>query len=342
MNTFSLASTMPPTVLADVADLDLDLSQWDENPRIGGLLSQTVLAGGKRIRPLMTFLMADFFGVPAEKIRPFAKTVELVHASTLAHDDVIDDATHRRGQPSINAVASNKKAVLSGDFLLAYAVDLVAKQGDMAVVRELTQMIRDLAEGEWVQLENSIKPDLSREDVVKVARCKTATVMRWCCLVPALLSKYPAQTWQDIRQVGDGIGLAFQMTDDILDFTRRDQSKLADVKNKVINSVIFEALLLSKSKGSAASHSESQPGQLLDLSVLEAIDVAELDIDGGIAIVRRRVDSILTDAADRLTAIHESLASVDEHSALTCDQRVKGEYAYNGMLAIIEFLKARA
>lgn len=311
---------MPPGVLSNVANLELDLTAWDQNPRIGGLLSQTVLAGGKRIRPLITFLMADFFGVAAETIRPFAKTVELVHASTLAHDDVIDDATHRRGLPSINAVASNKKAVLSGDYLLAYAVDLVAAQGRMAVVRELTQMIRDLAEGEWVQLENSHKPNLSKADVVKVARCKTATVMRWCCLVPALLSPYPEESWREIRAMGDSIGLAFQMTDDILDFTRRDPSKLADVKNKVINSVIFESLALKDGKSE------------LDLSAIEAIDLDGLDIDAGIAIVRDDVQRILAEAEAMLTTVNQRLGT----------GRAGSEFAYKGMVAIIDFLKSRA
>lgn len=333
MKSFTLASMMPPTVLAHVADLELDLSQWDQNPRIGGLLSQTVLAGGKRIRPLMTFLMADFFGVSAETIRPFAKTVELVHASTLAHDDVIDDATHRRGLPSINAVASNKKAVLSGDFLLAYAVDLVAKQGEMAVVRELTQMIRDLAEGEWVQLENSTKTDLSRQDVQKVATFKTATVMRWCCLVPAILSGLPESQLQDIRKVGDGIGLAFQMTDDILDFTRRDQSKLADVKNKVINSVIFEALALRSDMHTQHTGADATgDSPRLDLSTVEAIDIESLNIDAGIAIVREEVAHILTEAHDALARIHQHLGADDP-------ERTR---AFEGMVAIIDFLKNRA
>jgi octaprenyl-diphosphate synthase len=105
-------------LISSISRLELDLSKWDQNSRIGGLLSRTVLSGGKRLRPLLTFLMADLFGIDHEQILPFARVVELVHAATLAHDDVIDNAKMRRGQPSINASTSNKHAVLAGDFLL--------------------------------------------------------------------------------------------------------------------------------------------------------------------------------------------------------------------------------
>jgi len=107
--------TIPPRIFQSIQSLDFDLENWEKNPRIGGVLSKTVLSGGKRLRPLLTFLMGDLFDVPHEHLARFAKVVEMVHASTLAHDDVIDNADVRRGNPSINMIASNKKAVLAGD-----------------------------------------------------------------------------------------------------------------------------------------------------------------------------------------------------------------------------------
>lgn len=312
---------MPPSVLKSVSNLDLDLKRWEQNPRIGKLLTETVLSGGKRIRPLITFLMADFFGISHQQIAPYGKTVELVHASTLAHDDVIDNATHRRGEPAINIVSSNKKAVLAGDFLLAYSVDLISRLGRNDIVIELSAMIKDLAEGEWVQLENAIKKDLSREDVLKVSLCKTASVMKWCCLIPGMLKNVDEASLTKIEDIGIAIGLAFQMTDDILDFKRNDPSKLADVKNKVINSVIFEAL--SDYYG---------PSNSVDMNKLESIDLSVLNIEIAIEKVRAMIAEYLNSAKKNLKSLSDGSENIYQDTHIN---------AYQGMISLIDYLDIR-
>lgn len=232
-------------VATSIEELEFDLRKWEHNPRIGDLLSRTVLNGGKRLRPLISFLVADFFGLSHSDIAPFARVVELVHAATLAHDDVIDNANVRRGEPSINVVATNKHAVLAGDYLLAYAVDQVAMQGRPDLIRCLTKVISDLAEGEWLQIENSQSTALQRSDVEKVALLKTGSVLRWCCEIPPRLKCLDEPIAQKAAEFGELLGIAFQMTDDILDFKRRDGAEYADIKNGVINSVIYEALVLT-------------------------------------------------------------------------------------------------
>ena len=235
-----ILARMPEPVLESVALLQIDLDSWGKNPRIGSVLNQTVLVGGKRLRPLLTMLFGQAFDLKLESLAPFARAVELVHASTLAHDDVIDNADHRRGKPSINIVSSNKRAVLAGDYLLAYVLEEVAKQGRNDIVVELARVIGDLAEGEWVQLENAQNNALTWQHVTDAASKKTGSVLRWCSIVPALLAEAPENVVNSARNFGEKLGIAFQLTDDILDIVRRDGSELADQKSGVISSIIFQ------------------------------------------------------------------------------------------------------
>jgi octaprenyl-diphosphate synthase len=255
----------------------------------------------------MTFMVSDLFGVSHETVAPFARMIELVHASTLAHDDVVDEAETRRGAPSINAVASNKKAVLAGDYLLAYVLQTIAAYQRSDLLSEMAGIIADLAEGEWIQMENSVHPALDWEAVETVARRKTGSVLRWCCVAPAMLAQAPEPLLAKARRLGDAIGIAFQLTDDILDFKRTDGAEGADLKNRVINSVIFESL------------SEHLQSPTLDMSQLELV-APPGGWDKGITKVRAKVDVLVQEADQLLTeiaAFAESERGVRNDVALT-------------------------
>lgn len=297
MSIASIAHAISPTVLHSIQQLDFSLSEWQRNPRIGILLSKTVLSGGKRLRPLMTFMMADLLGVDHQMIEPFSRYIELVHASTLAHDDVIDNAEYRRGEPSINIVASNKKAVLAGDYLLAYVLQEIAQTGRNDLVSEMAAIIADLAEGEWLQIENSVKKDLTWIDVERVALKKTGSVLRWSCAAPALLAYPDGYLLPQARRLGEAIGIAFQLTDDILDFKRRDGSEGADIKNRVINAVIFEALCLT------------HDCQQLDMTCIEFIEPDPKTLDRAIERVRLRVDHLVDEAHTLLEMLADATES---------------------------------
>ncbi len=292
MSLESLSHFVSSEVVQSVHEMDFSLNEWRRNPRIGGLLSSTVLSGGKRLRPRMTFMMADLFGVEHPTAAPFARMIELVHASTLAHDDVVDEAVTRRGLPSINAVASNKKAVLAGDYLLAYVLQAIAAYRRSDLLSEMAGIIGDLAEGEWLQIENSTDPALDWQAIEKVAQRKTGSVLRWCCVAPAMLAEAPEDILSKTRRLGDAIGIAFQLTDDILDFKRTDGAEGADLKNRVINSVIFEAL------------SEHLQTPTLDMSKGELL-APDSGWDGGIERVRLRVDSLVKEADQLLGELAE-------------------------------------
>lgn len=286
----SLGKIVSPSVAKSVADLDFSLAEWDRNPRIANLMSRTVLSGGKRLRPLITFMVADLFGLPHVQLSHLARMVELVHASTLAHDDVVDNAELRRGKPSINMVASNKQAVLAGDYLLAFVLQEIAGTGRNDLVIEMARIIADLAEGEWLQIENATKVDLCWQDIESVAFHKTASVLRWSFAAPALVANMDEPFIQKCRRLGEAIGIAFQMTDDILDFMRDDGAELADIKNRVINAVIFEALTLKSNQS------------VLNMSEIHDIDISST-LDAAIEIVRTRVDGLVAESKTLLNEI---------------------------------------
>ncbi len=307
MSIASIAHAISPSVLHSVQRLDFSLTDWQRNPRIGDLLGKTVLSGGKRLRPLMTFMMADLLGVSHEEIEPFSRYIELVHASTLAHDDVIDNAEYRRGEPSINIVASNKRAVLAGDYLLAYVLQEIAQTGRNDLVSEMAAIIADLAEGEWLQIENNQKAELRWQDIEHVALKKTGSVLRWSCAAPALLAYPSGYLLAEARRLGEAIGIAFQLTDDILDFKRQDGSEGADIKNRVINAVIFEALCLTHG------------GDQLDMTRIESIEPDSETLDQAIEQVRRRVDVLVDEAnalLEMLSAATEARRGLDNSQAL--------------------------
>lgn len=315
------AMTIPPRIFQSIQSLDFDLENWEKNPRIGGVLSKTVLSGGKRLRPLLTFLMGDLFDVPHERLARFAKVVEMVHASTLAHDDVIDNADVRRGNPSINMIASNKKAVLAGDYLLAHCLMETSESGRNDIVRELATVIGDLAEGEWLQLENSENRTLLQQDVERVALKKTGSVIRWCCAVPAMLADADEETVAMSRRLGEAIGIAFQMTDDILDFKRQDGAEFADLKNGVVNSVIFEALAtsLNGQQSMDMTREHAQPNG-------QAIEAA-------IQVVRGRVDRLLDETLTLVDVIAERIPTQSSGSSR--------EQAREGLKSLINYLGVR-
>lgn len=236
-----LLSSIDPNILESIHDMELGIESENCNREVNQLLQKTVLVGGKRLRPMLTQLMGAFFGQQVDQVLPFARAIELVHAASLAHDDVIDNATERRGVPSINIAGSNKKAILAGDYLLADVIVSLTKTGQLELVKEMSLVIQDLAEGEWIQSDACESRVYSKETIQKIADLKTASVMSWCCLAPARLSGQSDNLVEYARSFGSHLGLAFQMMDDTLDFSGQSKKDhLLDLKNGVVNSVVFE------------------------------------------------------------------------------------------------------
>lgn len=235
--------TIPSHLLERSTKLDLKIRSVNAHSSIDDILSRTVLRGGKRLRPLLTYLMGNLFQIDPEKMMPFARATELVHAASLSHDDVIDNATCRRGAPSINILASNKKAVLAGDYLLSSVIVDLCATGELSLVKEMSLVIKDLSEGEWLQLDLIEGRNYTRELIREVARKKTSSVMSYCTVVSAIMSKAPQEIESLCRNLGLFLGMAFQLIDDTLDYSGdslKDQE--LDLKNGIVNAVVFEVL----------------------------------------------------------------------------------------------------
>lgn len=236
-------SDLPKQATDRSKNLDLKIRSVNAQESIDAILARTVLRGGKRLRPLLTYLMANLLQTDFERVDPFARASELVHAASLSHDDVIDNATQRRGAPSINIVASNKKAVLAGDYLLSSVIVDLVNTGRFELVKEMSLVIKDLSEGEWLQLDLIDNRLYTRELIREVALKKTSSVMSYCVVAPAILNNESTQVVELCRDFGKCLGLAFQLIDDTLDFSENSQKdRDLDLQNGIVNAVVFESL----------------------------------------------------------------------------------------------------
>lgn len=173
-------------------------------------------AGGKRLRPLLTALGARAIGVTRD-LTPLMNAGEVLHLGSLLHDDVVDGGSERRGQPAAHTVYGNAGAVLTGDFCLARAVLLAAEGGGEAAVLELSRVVTRMAEGEVTQLLHAGAFDLPLDVYFGIIEAKSAALISWCAQAGALASG-DARAARALAAYGRAVGIAFQITDDVLDY----------------------------------------------------------------------------------------------------------------------------
>ena len=187
-----------------------------------GLLEQVLThirqRGGKRMRPMLTLLMAKNYGAVSMVTQYAAVGLELLHTASLVHDDVVDESCERRGQASVNAVYNNKVAVLVGDYILSTALLNVSKTGNQRIVQYLAELGRTLAAGEILQLSNIQNQDISEEVYFQVVRQKTAALFEACAVIGALSTGASDMETEKARAFGQQLGIMFQIRDDIFDY----------------------------------------------------------------------------------------------------------------------------
>ncbi len=247
---------IPLSVLSSLESLDLELKENHDNEDVVNALQSTALKGGKRFRPLLVFLMGELASVESTLIRPYARAIEMVHAASLCHDDVIDGSTLRRGRPTLNVATSNKKAVLAGDYLLAQVIVDLCKEGNLEALEMLSEVIQDLSQGEWIQEDLSLKKfdEILEEEIILVAKKKTASVMSWCMSIPFLFTDKTMKRdlFLQAKYIGMEFGIAFQAIDDLLDFQESSQKEQTlDWQNGVMGRVLYEYRQLGGDLGSA-------------------------------------------------------------------------------------------
>lgn len=176
-------------------------------------------SGGKRLRPVLTLLMARACGYQGDKHIDVAAIVEFIHTATLLHDDVVDESDMRRGQDTANNVWGNQAAVLVGDFLYSRAFEMMVDVDEMRVMQIMATTTNTIAEGEVLQLLNVNDADTNEERYLEVIYSKTAKLFEAACQLSAVLAGLSTEQEKTIAQFGIHLGTAFQLVDDILDYS---------------------------------------------------------------------------------------------------------------------------
>lgn len=185
-----------------------------------GEIGQYLLAGGgKRLRPALLILAARFCGHRGDSAIRLGAVVEMIHSATLIHDDVIDGADTRRGRPSTNSRWGNHMSVLAGDWLYMQSFHMALTERNFQILDILIELTQSMVEGELMQLTKLGRIDLTEQDAMDLAYRKTACLFSGCAQLGAVLAKPPAETERAMVEYGRCAGLAFQLVDDLLDFT---------------------------------------------------------------------------------------------------------------------------
>jgi octaprenyl-diphosphate synthase len=176
---------------------------------------------GKQMRPMFVFLVAKMLGNNTVNERTYrgACVIELIHTATLVHDDVVDDSNRRRGFFSINALWKNKIAVLVGDYLLSKGLLLSIDNGDFDLLKIISVAVREMSEGELLQIEKARKLDITESIYYEIIRKKTATLIAACCALGAKSIIDDENQVENMRKFGELIGMAFQIKDDLFDYS---------------------------------------------------------------------------------------------------------------------------
>jgi len=175
---------------------------------------------GKQMRPMFIFLTAKMLkGTVSDRTYRGASVVELIHTATLVHDDVVDESDYRRGFFSINALWKNKIAVLVGDFLLSRGLLLSIDNGDFDLLRIISVAVKEMSEGELLQIEKARKLDITEDVYYEIIRQKTATLIAACTAMGAASVNSDEQTVKDMHRFGELTGMAFQIKDDLFDYS---------------------------------------------------------------------------------------------------------------------------
>ena len=178
-----------------------------------------LLGGGKRLRPALLLLVSKMLRYEGYRDVIYGAVIEFIHTATLVHDDIIDEAAIRRGRTSINYRWGNHLTVLVGDYLYTHSMNLALAEGNLDVLRLLSNVTIRMIEGEILGLEQNGRADLSVDDYFEIVGRKTAALFGACCRIPAYLMDTPESTAGALQTYGYNLGVCFQLIDDLLDFT---------------------------------------------------------------------------------------------------------------------------
>jgi len=186
------------------------------------IVNYIIKSGGKRVRPILVILSAKLCGYRGEKHIPFAAIIEFIHTATLLHDDVVDNARTRRGASTVNMVWGNEPSVLVGDFLYSRSFELISKEGNPEIMKIISQATTALSEGEILEVIKTANIDTTEKDYFEIIGNKTAILFSAACEIGAILGNVTPKQRGALKNFAYKLGIAFQLRDDILDYTSYD------------------------------------------------------------------------------------------------------------------------
>ncbi|MCL6473002.1 MAG: polyprenyl synthetase family protein [Firmicutes bacterium] len=240
------AYPIPQRILQDLIEVEKELTK--AATASDGILAEaslaTLKAGGKRLRPALVLMSGMVGDYDLEKLMPAAVASELIHMASLIHDDILDDATTRRGIPTVNSVQGERVALATGDYLFATAFEILSNS-EMQLVEVMVRAAIDLSLGEFDQMVTAHVTEQRFEDYLQKAKRKTAALFAACCEVGSSISGASAVEVRALTSYGENLGIAFQIYDDVLDVAGGEQTGKAvgvDVRDGTVTVPILYAL----------------------------------------------------------------------------------------------------
>ena len=243
------------------------------------LAGHIVASGGKRLRPMLTLAAAKLCGYGGERHIELAACVEFIHTATLLHDDVVDESELRRGADTANAVWGNQPSVLVGDFLFSRAFQVMVADGSLEVLRILSDASAVIAEGEVAQLLTSNDTATSEDAYLDVISAKTAALFAAACRIGAVIAERPRAEDEALDSYGRNLGIAFQLVDDVLDYSSREATLGKTIGDDFREGKITLPVILAFRRGTEPEREfwrrTVQDGRQTDSDLAEAIALME-------------------------------------------------------------------
>lgn len=300
-------------VSADMREVDAVISQRlsSDVPLVAEVSRYIISAGGKRLRPALLLLTCGALGFSGPSRFSLAAVVEFIHTATLLHDDVVDESTLRRGRATANETFGNPASVLVGDFLYSRAFQMMVDQGDMRVMEILSEATNVIAEGEVLQLMNMHDASLDEAGYLRVIRSKTAKLFEASARLGAVLARSDAEIEEACADYGQALGTAFQVIDDVLDYTGDAQEMGKNLGDDLREGKATLPLIIAMQRGT-----EGQAG-----AVRHAIENGSVDALSDIISIVRDTGAL---EATRTAAAAEAQRAVTAASRLPANLHSSG------------------
>ena len=247
------------------------------NPLLREIILHVNKQRGKQMRPMMVLLFGKMFGAVTDATYSAALALELLHTASLVHDDVVDDSMQRRGQASVNAIYNNKIAVLVGDYLLSTSLVFTGRCNDPRITRIIGSLGQTLSDGEIFQMFHSHEKLVSEEVYLEIIRKKTASLFSACAEIGALSAGATQSDIDRARQIGEYIGICFQIRDDIFDYYTNDVGKPTgnDMREGKLTLPIIYAVRTQGDEHIRTMIDRLKGGELADEEINELIEFAK-------------------------------------------------------------------